>query len=65
MMLGTVRAMLNNIPEAAQSFRRALDLDPAEADKSHDPSQLRKLIARTFLRMGRPDEARTAAPADA
>ena len=58
MMLGTIRLELNNVPGAALSFRRALDLDPAVIDKSHDPTPLRKLIARTFLRMGRPDEAR-------
>jgi len=59
MMLGTIRASLNNVPGAALSFRRALDLDPAAVDKSHDPTQLRKLIARTFLRVGHPAEART------
>ncbi len=58
MMLGTIRVELNDVPAAAESFRRALDLDPAEVDKSHDPIPLRKLIARTFLRTGRPDEAR-------
>ena len=30
----------------------ALDLDPSEVDRSREPKQLRKLIARTFLRMG-------------
>jgi predicted CXXCH cytochrome family protein len=58
MLLGTIRAALNNFPDAAKSFRRALDLDPAEVDNSQNPMQLRKLIARTFLRMSRPDEAR-------
>ena len=59
MMLGTIRIELNNIPGAAESFRRALELDPAEVDKSHHPAKLRKLIARTFLRMARPAEAST------
>jgi len=58
MMLGTIRAKLNDVPGAAESFHRALGLDSAEVDNSHDPTQLRKLIARTFLRMGRPAEAR-------
>ena len=35
MMLGTIRVELNNVPGAAESFRRALELDPAEVDKSH------------------------------
>jgi predicted CXXCH cytochrome family protein len=59
MMLGTIRSRLNNISGAAECFRRALLLDPAEVDQSHDPNQLRKLMARTFLRMGRPAEAET------
>jgi predicted CXXCH cytochrome family protein len=59
MMLGTVRAELNNVPGAAASFRRALEFDPAEVENSHEPSHLRKLIARTFLRLGSPDEAET------
>ena len=59
MMLGTIRAGLNDVPGAAESFRRALGFDPAEVDRSGNPTQLRKLIARTFLRVGRPDEART------
>ena len=58
MMLGTIRAKLDDIPAAAESFHRALAVDPAEVDKSHDPVPLRKLIARTFLRMSRPAEAR-------
>ena len=57
MMLGTIRVELNNMPGAAVSFRRALELDPAVVDKSHDPTPLRKVIARTFLRTSRPDEA--------
>ena len=50
MMLGTIRLELNNVPGAAQLFRQALELDPAVVDRSHDPTPLRKLIARTFLR---------------
>src|SRR5262245_1022749 len=34
MMLGTIRATLNNVPGAAESFRRALAFDPAEVDNS-------------------------------
>jgi predicted CXXCH cytochrome family protein len=59
MMLGTIRVELNNIPGAALLFRRALDLDPTVLDKSHNPTVLRKAIARTFLRTARPAEAKT------
>ena len=59
MMLGTIRASINDLPGAAESFRRAMGLDPAEIDKSRDPSQFRKQIARAFLRAGRPVEARS------
>jgi tetratricopeptide (TPR) repeat protein len=59
MMLGTIRVELNNTPGAAESFRHALEVDPAEVDKSHHPAKLRKLIARTFLRLARPSEAMT------
>ncbi len=58
MMLGTIRVELNNVPSAAELFRRALDLDPTVVDKSHNPITLRKAIARTFLRISRPVEAR-------
>jgi predicted CXXCH cytochrome family protein len=59
MMLGTIRSSLNNFRGASESFRHALDVDPAEIDRSEEPTKLRKLIAITFLRMGRPVEART------
>ncbi|MFI5457801.1 MAG: tetratricopeptide repeat protein, partial [Isosphaerales bacterium] len=58
LMLGGIRVALNDVSGAALSFRRALDLDPAEVDRSHEPTQLRKLIARTFLRVGRSTDAR-------
>jgi predicted CXXCH cytochrome family protein len=58
MMLGTVRAALRDVPGAADSFRRAMNLDPEEVDKSGDPTKLRKLIARTFLQAGQPALAR-------
>jgi hypothetical protein len=47
-MQGAVRLELNNVPGAANSFRRALEFDRAEIDKSPDPTKLRKVIARTF-----------------
>jgi len=59
MMLGTIKAALQDVPGAALSFRRALGLDPSEVDKSAEPTQLRKLIARTFLRAGQAPLART------
>lgn len=58
MMLGTIRAALKDVSGAALSFRRAMELDPSEIDKSGDPTHLRKLIGRTFLRMHQPAEAR-------
>ncbi len=58
LMLGTIRATVNDVPGAAKSFRRVLARDPKEIDNSHDPTQLRKQIARIFLRAGRPAEAR-------
>jgi tetratricopeptide (TPR) repeat protein len=57
MMLGAIRLELNNVPGAANAFRHAIELDPAEVDKSADPTKLRKVIARTFLRMARAAEA--------
>src|SRR5262249_7384611 len=50
LMLGSIRVALNDISGAAESFRRALELSPSEVDRSAEPTQLRKLIARTFLR---------------
>ena len=59
LMLGTIRVAVRDVPGAAESFRRALGLDPKEIDNTRDPAQLRKQIARTFLRVGQPAEART------
>ncbi len=39
MMLGTIRVELNNIPGAAESFRRALELDPSEVDRAQQSDQ--------------------------
>jgi Flp pilus assembly protein TadD len=59
MMLGTARAALNNVPGAAASFRQALSFNPAEVDNAQHPGELRKLIARTYLRMSLAALART------
>jgi tetratricopeptide (TPR) repeat protein len=59
LMLGSIRVALNDLPGAAEAFRRVLSLDPKEIDNSREPSQLRKLIARTLLRVGQPAAART------
>jgi predicted CXXCH cytochrome family protein len=56
MMLGATRLELNDVPGAADAFRRALDLDRTEIDNSPDPIKLRKVIARTFLRAARSTE---------
>jgi tetratricopeptide (TPR) repeat protein len=58
MMLGTIRAGLGDVAGADESFRRALAHDAKELDNSSDPVGLGKLIARTFLRVGRAAEAR-------
>jgi tetratricopeptide (TPR) repeat protein len=57
MMLGAVRVELNNPPEAAGLFRRALELDPTAIKRSHQPEKLRRMIARTFLQVKSPAEA--------
>ena len=56
--LGTIRIATHDVPGAAESFRRVLRRDPKEIDNSREPTQLRKSIARTFLRVGQPAEAR-------
>jgi tetratricopeptide (TPR) repeat protein len=57
MMLGTIRVDVNNAAGAALSFRRALEIDPNELARAHQPNKLRKAIARTFLRIVSPGEA--------
>ena len=59
LLLGSIRFASNDVPGAADAFHRLLSLDRKEIDNSPDPTQVRKLIARTFLRAGRPAEART------
>jgi tetratricopeptide (TPR) repeat protein len=57
MMLGAVRVELNNPPEAAGLFRRALELDPTAITRSHQPEKMRRMIARTFLQLNSPAES--------
>jgi predicted negative regulator of RcsB-dependent stress response len=57
MMLGAIRVELNNPPAAAGLFRRALELDPTAIKRSHQPENLRRMIARTFLQLNSPAEA--------
>ena len=59
MVLGISRVTLNDLPGAALAFRGALRRDPQVVDKTAEPIKLRKMIARTFLRVGSPAEART------
>ena len=59
MVLGISRAALNDLPGAALAFREALRRDPRVADQTAEPIKLRKMLARTFLRVGSPAEART------
>jgi tetratricopeptide (TPR) repeat protein len=58
MMLGIVRGDSLDFTGAAAAFRRMLDRDPNMAASHTNPVKLRKLLARTFLRVGRPEEAR-------
>jgi predicted CXXCH cytochrome family protein len=60
LMLGSICLALHDVPGAADSFRRVLRRDPKEIDNTREPIPLRKSIARTFLRVGRPAEAREA-----
>jgi predicted CXXCH cytochrome family protein len=57
LMLGTIRLELENVPAAASSFQKALELDATVIDTSHDPIPLRKLMARTFSKVNQPDRA--------
>jgi tetratricopeptide (TPR) repeat protein len=58
MLLGTIKAAIQDVAGAAESFERAIKHDPSALDHSRDPKQLRKLVARTFLRTGLPARAR-------
>ncbi len=59
MMLGIIRVSSNDIPGAAEALRRVLDRDPNVADSTAEPVKFRKLLARTFLRVGCPADAQT------
>ena len=58
LLLGSIRDEINDPGGAAEAFRRALAHDPAALAKSHDPAKLGKQVARAFLRVAKPDEAR-------
>jgi tetratricopeptide (TPR) repeat protein len=58
MIKGTIKAAIQDVHGAAESFRNAIRLDHGELDQAKDPKRLRKLAARTFLRAGLPAEAR-------
>ena len=58
LLLGSIRDEINDPGGAAEAFRRALAHDPAVLSKSHDPARLGKQVARAFLRVAKPDEAR-------
>ena len=57
-LLGFIRDAINDLPGSADAFRSVLRRDSAIADKTGEPSQLRKVIVRAFLRVGSPAEAR-------
>ena len=54
LLLGIVRGDSLDLDGAALAFRRLLDRDPKVAVSHAEPVKLRKLFARTFLRVGRP-----------
>ncbi len=58
LMLGIIRGDSLDLAGAALAFRRVLDRDPKLAAGNAQPDKLRKLFARTFLKVGRPAEAR-------
>ena len=58
LLLGSIRDEINDPSGAAEAFRRALEHDPAVLSKAHDPSKLSKQVARAFLRVAKPDDAR-------
>ena len=58
LLLGIVRGDSLDLTGAALAFRRLLDREPNVAESHAEPVKLRKLFARTFLRIGCPAEAR-------
>ena len=58
LLLGIVRGDSLDLTGAALAFRRLLEREPNMAESHAEPVKLRKLFARTFLRVGRPAEAR-------
>jgi predicted CXXCH cytochrome family protein len=58
MTLGLIRNASNDLNGAADAFRHVLLRDATVAGKTQDPQVLRKLLARLFLRVGSPAEAR-------
>jgi hypothetical protein len=58
LLLGIIRGDTLDRTGAALAFRRLLDRDPNVAESPAEPVRLRKLIARTFLEVGSPAEAR-------
>ena len=57
MTLGIIRGESLDLTGAALAFRHALERDPKIAESDAQPDKLRKLFARTFLKVGRPTEA--------
>jgi tetratricopeptide (TPR) repeat protein len=55
--LGLIRDEQSDPASAAEALRRALQLDPMVHDRGLSSAALRKRLARSLLRLGRPDEA--------
>jgi tetratricopeptide (TPR) repeat protein len=58
LMLSIIRSESLDLSGAAEAIRRLLTRDPGFLDRSAESTKLRKGVARTFLAMGRPAEAR-------
>lgn len=58
LMLGVIRAEINDPAGSAEAIRRALARDPEALAHSQDPPKLRKMMARNLLQIGEPAEAR-------
>jgi tetratricopeptide (TPR) repeat protein len=58
MFIGLIRNASNDLAGAAESYRRVLRQDPNIADGVQEPTAMRKMLARMFLRLGSPGEAR-------
>ncbi len=60
LLLGEIRVLLEDRKRAVDALARGLELDPRAQGALQPPSHFRKLLARSLLQLGRPEEARRA-----